>query len=229
VRALHRSAAVAAAALAVTSMQSTSPSALAAPVGGVCAGHDRCRVVAHADVDGDRQPDAIGFQKTRGGETAVVRVITASGDRLSKTVSVRDWFGGGRFGGAAHVDGAPGAELLVGSALGAHTPFYTMLTDRDGRLVVEQSPRGERTWFVDAAATVYFGWWRHVSDGRVTITSRSALRHMHGAWSGRDVRYRWHAGRWHKVSHAQRSYAGPRAASKVYGWHVAGLAREPGL
>ena len=196
---------------------------------GVCHGHDHCHVVANADVDGDGQADAIGFQRLQGHKTAVVRVLTASGDRLARRVDVREWFGGGRWGGAAHIDGQPGVELLVGSALGAHTPFYTMLTYRDGRLVVERSPRGDRTWFVDAAATVYFGWWRQASGGEVTITSRSALRHVHGSWSGSDIRYRWNGDDWQKVSRDKVHYAGPRAASKIWGWHADGLDREPGL
>jgi hypothetical protein len=223
-------------ALAVAAMVSTagtcllSQSAVAtATPRGVCHGYDRCHVVAKADVDGDRRADAIGYQRLAGDRTAVVRVLTASGDRLSRRVDVRGWFGGGRWGGATHIDGVHGVEILVGSTLGAHTPFYTMLTYRDGRLLVEQSPRGERTWFVDAAASVYFGWWRKVSDGRVTITSRSALLHAHGAWSGSDIRYRWQADHWQKVSRTKHLYAGPRAASKIYGWHVNGLDREPGL
>jgi hypothetical protein len=206
-----------------------SPSSADAAPTGVCAGHDRCKVVAHADVDGDGQPDSIGLQRLTGGETAVVRALTASGTALAHRIDVSEWFGGGRWGGAAHVDGEPGVELLVGSALGAHTPFYTMLTYREGRLVVERSPRGDRTWYVDAAASVYVGWWRRAAAGRVTMTFRSATRHIHGSWSGADIRYRWHADSWQKVSRARAHYPGPRAASKIWGWHVAGLEREPGL
>jgi hypothetical protein len=229
VKTLRTTAAAAAAVIAAAGVSLMTPSIATAIPQGVCHRHDRCRAVAKIDIDGDHRSDAVGFQKLPGGRTAVVRVLTASGDRLSRRVDVRDWFGGGRWGGATHIDGAPGAEILVGSTLGAHTPFYTMLTFRDGRLVVEGSPRGDRTWFVDAAATVDFGWWREVSGGRVTITSRSALRHMHGAWSGSDVRYRWHADHWQKVSRTKHVYAGPRAAAHIFGWHVDGLDREPGL
>jgi hypothetical protein len=221
--------AVATGALAAAAAVATAPAVAAAGPHGVCRGHAHCQVVARADVDGDHRADEIGFQKLRGHRTAILRVVTASGDELSRRVDVSEWFGGGRWGGAAHVDGARGVELLVGSALGAHTPFYTMLTYRDGRLVVEKSPRGERTWFVDAAATVYFGWWRKAHDGRVTITSRSALLRAHDRWSGRNVRYRWDADHWQRVRRVHRDYPGARAASKVWGWHIPGLPREGGL
>jgi hypothetical protein len=229
VKTLRNTAAAVVAALAAAGASLTTPAIATAAPQGVCHGHDRCRAVAAIDVDGDHRPDVVGFQKLPGDRTAVVRVLTASGDRLSRRVDVRGWFGGGRWAGATHIDGAPGAEMLVGSTLGAHTPFYTMLTFRDGRLMVERSPRGDSTWFVDAAATVDFGWWREVSGGRVTMTSRSALRHVHGAWSGFDVRYRWHADHWQKVDRAKHVYPGPRAASRIWGWHVSGLDREPGL
>jgi hypothetical protein len=229
VKTLRTIAAAVAAALAAAGASPASPAVAAAAPHGVCHGFDRCRVVAKIDVDGDRRSDAVGFQKLPGDRTAVVRVLTASGDRLARRVDVRGWFGGGRWGGAAHVDGEGGAEILVGSTLGAHTPFYTMLTYRGGRLVVERSPRGDATWFVDAAASVYFGWWRDARDGRVTVTSRSAVRHVHGAWSGSDIRYRWRADQWQRASRTKHVYAGPRAASKIFGWHIDMLDREPGL
>jgi hypothetical protein len=219
----------AAAALAAAGTALLTPITASATPDGVCHGFDRCKVVAHADVDGDGHSDAIGLQRLPGDQKAVVRVLTAPGERLARRVDVSEWFGGGRWGGAPHLDGVPGVELVIGSALGAHTPFYTVLTYRDGGLAVERSPRGDRTWYVDAAASVYVGWWRKVSDGRVSMTFRAATRHVHGAWSGSDIRYRWHGDGWQKVHRATVHYSGPRAASKIWGWHVNGLEREAGL
>lgn len=228
---------VAVAATALSMAGALLSSANALPTSGsrtaVCAGVQRCHRVAVIDVDGDRRADRIGWRRL-GDAHAQVRVRTADGEALARKIDVRYWPGGGVWGDAAWIDGRPGAELLAGSVMGAHTPQYTMLTYRKGRLVIERSP-GDRIdrgrWMVDSALMIHAGWHRDVGPrGRVTITERDALRTGEGKrFRGHDVRYAWRGGRWVRVDSTARTYRGNRQARSIGGWHVGHLERWPGL
>ena len=147
-------------------------------------------------------------------------------------VDVHLWWGGGAWGGAARVDGPAGAELLVGSMQGAHTPMYTMLTYRDGALVVEASPSPlSQRWQVDAAYGDYMGWSRHIVDGHATMTQSIVYRADDGesfAGQQRDVRLER---RPLAAYDASRRSPSPRRrrASAMAGFHVKGLDAFPGL
>ena len=191
----------------------------------------RCHIVAHADVDGDGRPDQIAWRQVS--ERSVqIRVHTSSGKLLTARVGVRLWWGGGAWAGAAHIDNRAGVELLVGSMQGAHTPMYTMLTFRNGRLAVERSPsRLSPLWQVDAADGDYMGWWRHaLPDRHIAMTQKIAVRTGRGSrFRGHSVTYTWSGGSWHRWTAHTVTYASGRAASVIAGFHVAGLKSFPGL
>lgn len=218
-------------ALAAPAVSSGSP---APASNGVCAGVKSCHRVATIDVDGDRRADQVGWHQLDKFRVEI-RVRTVKGRTLRHTVNVRYWWKGGEWGGAAWIDGRPGAELLVGSLMGAHTPFYTMLTFRKGHLAVEKSPAvgayGTDRWAIDSSLMAYAGWDRNVGPkGRITMTQRVASRNGDGVeFKGHDVRYAWTKGHWKQVNRKQHWYKNARKASKIGGWHVWHLERFPGL
>jgi hypothetical protein len=125
-----------------------------------------------------------------------------------------------------------GVELLVGSMQGAHTPMYTMLTVRSGRLVVEKSPSPlSPLWQVDAASGDYMGWWRRVlPDGSVTMTQKIAVRIGTGnRFHGTNVTYTWSDGAWSRTANSRHFYATGKQASAISGFHVGSLDRFPGI
>lgn len=201
---------------------------------GVCAGVKHCHRVVTIDVDGDRKADRVGWHQLSK-RRVQIRVRMATGKLLERKVSVRHWPGKGAWGGAARVDGRRGAELLIGSAMGAHTPQYTMLTYRKGRLTVEKSPRrsdgaGGR-WAVDSALMVNLGWHRHVGrSGRIAMTYKEAWRNgKSNSFKGRNIQYTWTNGHWKRTNTFRRWYKTERAARKIGGWHVGRLKRFPGI
>ncbi len=195
-----------------------------------CAGVSDCRIVASVDVDGDARADQVGWRQLSD-RSIQIRVHTARAAIVTATVDVQLWWGGGAWGGASSVDGIPGAELLVGSAQGAHTPMYTMLTYRPDGLRVERSPSPlSPLWLVDAAYGDYIGWRRHhLPDGHVAMTQRIAFRtEGTNRFKGRDVTYVWSVDHWVRTTTAPTSYSTVRSASGVGGFHVAGLEAFPG-
>lgn len=211
----------------------TGPTASAAPQQAVCAGVTKCHRVTTIDVDGDSRADRVGWRQLSDKEVQI-RVATADGELVRKQVDVELWFGGGAWGDAAWIDGRGGAELLIGSVMGAHTPQYTMLTYRKGRLVVERAPGGrlvQGRWTIDSALMIAQGWNRDVGErGRITITQREALRKPSGSgFKGHDTTYAWKGGHWTRVGRVARSYPGNKAARKIAGWYVGHLQRWPGL
>lgn len=197
----------------------------------VCRAVPRCHVVAVVDMDGDARADQVGWRQLTE-QSVQIRVARAAGTMLTRTVDVSMWWGGGAWGGAARVDHRAGAELLVGSMQGAHTPMYTMLTYRPGGLVVERSPSPlSHRWQVDAAFGDYMGWWRHTGiAGRTTVTQKIAVRSGSGSsFSGRNVTYVWSTNRWERTATRATTYPTAKAASVIAGFHVPGLGRFPGV
>lgn len=195
-----------------------------------CAGVAACHVVASVDVDGDGRPDQVGWRQISQ-DLVQIRVRTATGKMLVHGVNVHLWWGGGAWGGAARIDGPAGAELLIGSMQGAHTPMYTMLTYRSGALVVEASPSPlSQRWQVDAAWGDYMGWARHIVAGHAAMTQSIVFRAEHGqSFSGTSVRYVWSIDHWQRTTKSSISYPTVKAASAMAGFHVAGLDAFPGL
>lgn len=199
---------------------------------GVCAGVKHCHRVAVIDVDGDRRADRVGWRQLSKNK-AQIRVRTADGELLRRTVGVRYWPGGGAWGDAAWIDGHRGAELLIGAGAGAHASHYRMLTYRNGRLVGEKSPwhasiKGR--WAVDASVMFYAGWDRNVGRrGRITMTMKMAERNRNGhGFHGFNVRYEWRDGDWKRLARTKHTYKHDRQARRIAGWHVAHLDRWPG-
>ena len=201
---------------------------------GVCAGVKNCHRVAVVDISGDRRADHVGWQQIDRNRVRI-RVRVTAGPLVTRKVNVRQWWRGGEWGGAAWIDGRRGAEMLVGSTMGAHTPFYTMLTYRNRRLVVEKSPAvgayGSNRWAIDASLMAYAGWDRNVGrNGRLTMTQRVARRNdKSNGFSGHNVRYVWRNGDWRRVKRTERTYKNERQARKIAGWHVGHLQRFPGI
>jgi hypothetical protein len=211
---------------AVNATAGTSSSARAKPV---CGGIAKCRVVARADVDGDRRADRIGWAAHEARGEVVIRVATADGELLSKRLDVSLWFDVGAWGGARRIDGRRGAEMLVGTQMGAHTPLYTMLTYRGNRLVVEKAPTAGDQWWIDAAYSVFAGWNRDVRDGKVLMRFTLAMRSRDDSFDGYTTTYVWRQAGWHRLHKTSRHWASARRAEPVAGWHVRGLERFPGL
>ncbi len=196
----------------------------------VCADVTDCHVVTSVDVNGDQRLDQVGWRQLSQ-DYVQIRVRLASGTLLVHRVDVHLWWGGGAWGGAARVDGVPGAELVVGSMQGAHTPMYTMLTYRAGSLIVEQSPSPLSTrWQIDAAWVDYMGWQRHVVDEHAAMTQRIVVRVDGGeSFRGHRVTYVWNAGHWVRTTKVAISFPTARAASAIAGFHVTGLKAFPGI
>ncbi|HLR85604.1 MAG TPA: hypothetical protein VK059_11685 [Nocardioidaceae bacterium] len=229
-------AAIAATSLALTGMSvvgAASAGAEDSARAGVCVGVKRCHRVATIDVNGDRRADQVGWQQLNRKQVRI-RVRIAGGPVVMRKVYVGLWWPGGQWGDAAWIDGRRGAELLIGSVMGAHTPYYTMLTYRRGRLVVEKSPAtgayGSNRWAIDSSLAGYAGWNRHVGKrGRVTITQRIAFPNRAGKrYSGHDVRYVWRNGDWKRTKRVRRTYPNANRAARIAGWHVGHLQRFPG-
>ncbi|MGH3354372.1 MAG: hypothetical protein ACRDOJ_00655 [Nocardioidaceae bacterium] len=196
------------------------------PARGVCTDVDTCRVVASTDVDGDDIRDQVGFVVVSD-KRVVVRVRTADGRTLRRSLATV-WFPKGELFGASPIDGRPGAELVVGTTMGAHTLFFTSLTVRSGRLVRLPPPGPGREWMTDAAYSFHAGVTRRVEDGRVVVVLGQVGRvGLSRRFSGTDRMFVWRDGRWQHIRTQRTTYRNARAASKVGGWHVDGLPRSP--
>jgi hypothetical protein len=185
------------------------------------------RIVARIAVDArDHRRDVVRYRVVRD-DLVRVTVRTAAGQVDSKVLNTEYW-PRGHWQGAARMDGQRGAELVVGTSVGAHTLWFTVLTWRGGNLVVERNPSSGREWAIDAAYNVYYGWLRRVIDGRARITERYVTRDGGAGhhWSGRAWTYTWRGGSgWTRSWTRHLSIQGDRKASRIAGWHVTGLER----
>jgi hypothetical protein len=198
----------------------------AEPATGVCQGVERCQVVAETDVDGDGVRDQVGFV-SESEHRVVVHVKTATGQRLRRGMNIT-WFPRGEFYGATPIDGRPGADLVVGSMMGAHTLFFTTLSVQRDRIVRLPAPGGEPEWMIDGAYSFYAGVSRRVEDGRVVVVLREAARDgVRPTFTGRDRTYVWRDGGWRHRSTTTTHYRNDRDLAEVGGWHVPGLPRFP--
>lgn len=195
----------------------------------VCAGVAGCRVVSHADVDGDGRRDAVGVER-RGADGAndgrvVVRVRTAT--RIVSTERRLSYWYGRPWRGAARLDGVPGAELVLGRTTGAHTVFEQVLTWRGGRLVGLRAPDGQGTWVIDGTVNFQLGWLRRAGQPGGTVTRLDAERNGGSGptFTGTATRYRWSGGRWVEQARATNRGLSQRTAYGWSGWHVPPLPR----
>lgn len=221
----------------------TSPSApaQAATDRHVCAGVSGCHQVVSVDVDGDGRPDEVGITSRRivDDGSITVRVRTATGHTLQTTGRHVFWFAK-PYVGAPALDGAKGAEIVVGDTMGAHYQRFRVVTYRSGRLVTLKAPplvwtkaglaASTARWEVDGAWSSDIGAARTSSvENGVRLTLKSAVRNESGTGhTGYTTSYRWHSGGWTKVSATQVDYASDKAPAALGGWHVAGLPRFVG-
>jgi hypothetical protein len=208
----------------------------AAAPGTVCTGVTGCTIVARVDVDGDGQVDQIGVvgSKLADGGTLAVRVLTATHHLLQTTGRHVFWFGKPFFG-AVPFDGHPGAEIFVGSTMGANNEQFRVITYRDGQLVTEKAPpmvwtragmdEATARWNIDGSYSFNIGVTRRVSSsGGVELTMSSAERNSSGSGHTGHVNvYRWQSGQWVNVSADEVHYRTDKAVSQLGGWHVTGL------
>lgn len=206
------------------------------PAATVCTGVSGCRMVATVDVDGDGQQDQIGLidRSLADGGSITVRVRTATRHILQTTGHDVHWFGQ-PFLGAVPLDGAAGAEIVVGAMMGANYEEFRVVTYRDGRLVTLKAPPAEWTraglaastprWGIDGSYSFNSGVYRHLSaDGVVSLTRKTADRNSSGrGFHGHTATYRWAAGRWSIASSLTTHYATDRSVRHLGGWHVVGL------
>lgn len=182
------------------------------------------RVVKHTDVDGDGRTDVV---RVRDGDNRVrVIVNRAHGRTLRRTLASGSEYEQPSWHGAANLNGRRGKELVVLTRYGAHSLFFTALTVRHGKLVVQRAPGGEKRWYVDGAAWIAAGWKRSSDHGHLRMTSRVVTKNWDtGRWHGSAVKYRWAKHGWHRVhKHGLRPH-GDRQAFKYGGWRVKGLPR----
>lgn len=186
------------------------------------------RTVARTDVDGDGDRDAVRYGLLPGDRVRIA-VRTGDGTPVHRVLGTELWPGpGGAWHGAAALDGAPGAELFVGTTMGAHTPLFTVLTMRSGQLQVQPNPLGGREWWVDAFANGYTGWTRSARVDQVRVVARTVFRQGAGhVWTGQARHFRWDEGRWVRDGQRDLRIRGDRAAAGIGGWHVQGLPRWP--
>lgn len=177
-------------------------------------------VLTTKDIDGDGRDDVVRLRRT-GDTRCAVRVRTATGEVATRVITRDpnpcDWHG------AAPVDAVRGADISVVTSQGAHTAFHTLLTWRDGGLVVLPSPDGARDWVVDGAASSAVGVGRRVTAGgpRV-ILFRAFLDDSGSTFSGTSARYAYRHGAWVELGERQVTVS-QRRAFRQSGWHVGGL------
>jgi hypothetical protein len=183
------------------------------------------RVVARTDVDGDGTRDVVRY-RVIGPKKVHVLVALSTGNKVARVLHTDGW-PGGQFLGAVPLDGRPGAELIVGTILGAHTPWYSVLTLRGDKLAFEHNPAASyREWVVDGYANGYVGWTRTERHGQVHVVYRDVFRvGTSHRWRGTVRHFLWTSHGWAKAGTAKIHITGDRRASHVGGWHVAGLPR----
>lgn len=204
----------------------------------VCTSVPGCQRVATVDVDGDGRADEVGIvaRDLAHSGTITVRVRTASGHTLATTGRHVYWFSK-PYVGAAALDGASGAEIVVGDSMGANYEQFRVITYRAGKLVTEKEPpkapagagmsRATARWGIDGSYSFNSGVFRTVSsDHVVALTLKTLERNASGhGHSGHVTSYRWHGGRWVEQSTATVRSESDRRAFASGGWHVRGLPR----
>ncbi|UYM07529.1 hypothetical protein [Solicola gregarius] len=203
---------------------SAAPSGVLSPAQAVHAAHEQERVVKRADVDGDGRTDVV---RVRDGDNRVrVTVDRARGRTLRRTLGSGSEYEQPSWHGAANLNGRRGKELAVLTRYGAHSLFFSVLTVRHGKLVLQRAPGGKKTWFVDGAAWIAAGWKRSHEHGHLRMSYRLVTKDWDtDRWHGSATKYRWAKHRWHRVDkHALRPHS-DRAAFRYGGWRVKGLPR----
>jgi hypothetical protein len=198
---------------------------------GVCAGLDRCRVVAHVDVTGDGAREAVGVvRRGRSGTekgAVTVRVRIAGGGVVTATRRTEFWQGS-LWQGAGRLDGRAGRDLVVGRIQGAHAQFFTVLTWRNQGLVSLDAPGRGHSWGIDGAVGTSLGWQHRPGDPRGVIRKRSAVRQgsaTEGPFRGTVNTFQWTRAGWQRTGKEVLRSMSEQRAARWGGWRVRGLDR----
>jgi hypothetical protein len=196
---------------------------------GVCAGVNRCRVVAHVDVDGNGTSDAVALARRgkNGGPKGFVyvRVKTAANRIVAVRREAPYWYGP-LWQGAAALDGRKGRDLMIGRTAGAHTQFFRALTWRGGRLTNLRAPGGRLNWVVDGAYRFSLGFLRRAGKPAGTLTRLDAERNGESTtFTGTATDYRWSGGAWQRVRRSTNDHLPEKTAGRWSGFRVPGLDR----
>lgn len=185
-----------------------------------------------ADVDGDGRADTVTVAPASG-QRLRVSVRTAKGRAASILIDQRD-FGPSvsdkPYYGAADFDGVAGQELFVFYGQGAHTPWFKVLTWRDGKLFATRDPfSGEASWAPDSCVGYGTGYTvtGKGANKKLTVT-QAVFDAASSKYRGTDTTYAWSTakGRWVKKATAKTSFS-TKAWKDHFGWHVKGLAVLP--
>ncbi|WP_067437264.1 hypothetical protein [Nocardioides jensenii] len=187
------------------------------------AGTAKWRLMSTAsDVDGDGTIDGIWIRR-KSANVCSVRVTRGPGQGATK--DLYSSFGNPCvFHGDAPFDTVRGSEISVLTGLGAHTQWHSIVTWRDGRLVLERAPRNPR-WTVDSTVMMQEGIRRtRNAAGEIRLAHTAVTRGATSRWSGVRSVYAYKGGTW--VVTAKKSVAMTQAqASAISGWHVKFLPR----
>ncbi|GAB98032.1 hypothetical protein BJY21_001438 [Kineosphaera limosa] len=185
-----------------------------------------------ADVDGDGRADQVTVASTRNHQLRVT-VRTATKRTASILIDQSD-FGTAvpdtPYYGAADFDGVRGQELFIFYGFGAHTPWFKMLTWRDGRLFATRDPySGEPSWAPDAAYGYGTGYTLSGKGANKKLVVTQATHVLNGdGYRGTDTTYAWSTAknRWLKKSTRAVRFSDERSM-RHFGWHAPGLKAMP--
>lgn len=174
-----------------------------------------------SDIDGDRSTDRVAMRRLSP-RACQVRV-TVGKDRASVRTLRHDPGRPCEYHGSGQLDPVKGAEISLVTGRGAHTPWHTVLTWRQGGLAVERAPHRLR-WTIDGAAMVSEGYTRvRTPRGKVRLIHHSFLNNGK-RWSGPREVLAYRDGRWVTLKRA-RVTVRPKVATQRGGWHVPGFPR----
>jgi hypothetical protein len=234
VRSLWRTALLVAVSVALLSPTSARSSAggdsVRRAVQGVCAGVAGCHVKARADVNGDGSRDVIGIARRGkiGAPVGAVLVRVKVGPHRIEAFRARTsfWYGKQVWQGVADLDRRSGKEIVVGRTQGAHAQFYRSLTWFDGNLVPLQAPGKRKSWYIDGAVWISWGWQRLPTDPVGTMRRRAAVRvgdAVTSRFKGKITTFRWADGRWKELDTKTIFPLPDKRAFRWGGFHVPGL------
>lgn len=230
----HRFAAAAACALSIIATTATTAggTAMAAPQLDVpVAVPAAIPTTTHrADVDGDGRRDTVTVGQASK-QRLRVHVRTARGATSTLYIAQGEfgpWAPDKPYQGSAAFDGVHGQELFILYGMGAHTPWFKVLTWRNGRLYAARNPAtGGMDWTPDAAYGYGVGYTAGGSTANRRLAVTDASRRGDG-YAGRQTHFAWVKNRWVKRSSNAVRFS-DRASMRYFGWHVKGIGVWPDL
>lgn len=190
-----------------------------------------CSIVSRADVDGDGIRDSVSqvtWGKQENGTVRVTtRVATADGEKMY-VVTELDQAQRGYYG-AARVDGEDGYEIVIRTAVGAHTAYHQVLTYRDGRLTSLKDPRNRYRWITDSSVWSAMGYQKTTTaTGAYKFVSRDAVDNdRDGDFTMVTTAVGWNASdrTWKRMGQSTRYDVAAATANRYSWWHVPYLPR----